>query len=197
MSGYRPFNQETDPSMNTEPGIALVPGSRFLHEVSKYEQFHSRYTQGVSGGPGNPYVYRPFPKMVYRAEHWQGKVCCMAATPDPYEFKDHREAERAEMAAQRFTERCQKIVRDETEFARAMEDGWRATPAEAVDHVLARDRAEANATAERNYQDRHMSEAARREVVEVELAAGGEHQPEITGSKVAEAKAERRRRSAQ
>jgi hypothetical protein len=196
MSGYRPFNQETDPSMNAEPGIALVPGSRFLHEVSKHEQFAGRYTQGTNG-PGNPYVYRPFPKMVYRAEHWNGKVCCMAARPDPTEFKDTREAERAEVMAQHFTEKCQKTVRDETELARAMESGWRETPAEAVEHVLARDRAEADATAERNYQDRNMSAAARREVAEVEAAAGGEHQPEITGRKVAEAKDQRRRRGAQ
>jgi len=196
MSEYRPRNQETDERYNREPGIALVPGSAYLRELAQFEQFHSRFTAGVDAGPGNPYSYRPFPKMVYRAEHHNGKVCCMAAPPDPNEYRDGREYERAAALADRFTEKCQRIVQDQTEYSRAMEDGWREGPAEAIAHVLQRDRVVADETAERNYQDRNVGAGARREMAEVERATGGEHQPEITGRAVAEAKDHRRRKSA-
>lgn len=73
MSESRPFNIETHPDYNREPGVLIVPGSNFVKEVSKFEQFHTRYTAGTNG-PGNPYVYRPFPKMVYRAQRWNGTM---------------------------------------------------------------------------------------------------------------------------
>lgn len=194
MSEYRPFSQETHPEYNQEPGLVLIPGSFTVREHSKWEQFPSKYTVGTS--PGNPYTYRPFPKMLYRADRYNGQIVCMGAPPDPSEFKDPREAERAEEHARRFTEKCQLIVRDEAELSRAMESGWRETPQEAVEHVLARDRVVAQETAERQYQDRNMSERARREADLVVAESGGEHQPEITGRKSAEAKESRRRRSA-
>lgn len=186
-------NQENDPRYNREPGIALVPGSPYNHEMAKFEQHHGPITAGTTG-PGNPYVYRPYPKMLYRAEHYQGKACCMAAEPDSYLFKDDREYGRALIEAQRFTERCQRIVKSEEERSRAMESGWRESPEEAVDYLLGRDRARSTATAERNYEDRNMSPQAKAEADLVIAESGGEHQPEITGRKVAEAKDGRRRR---
>jgi hypothetical protein len=183
MDEAKPFNQEAHPSWNAEPGIARVPGSNFLKETAKFEQFHSAWTAGTNG-PGNPYVKREYPKMLYRAQHFNGKVACMAAPPDPYNFKDHREAERAEEAARRFTEQCQRIVGNETERSRAMEDGWREGPAEAVEYLLARDRAVSTADAHRAYEDRNMSEGAKREIAEASAEVGGEHLPEIPRKRV-------------
>jgi len=174
----KPFNESTDPTWNAEPGIARVPGSNFLKEMAKFEQFHSPWTAGTAG-PGNPYVKREYPKMLYRAQHYQGKALCMAAPPDPIEFKDPREFERADESAKRFTEKCQRIVGDEAERSRAMEDGWRENPVEAVECLLARDRAVSTETAHRNHDDRNMGELAKREIAAAVQEAGGEHIPEL------------------
>lgn len=162
MTEKLPFNVETDPNWNREPGIVLVPGSNYVREIAKFEQFHGGNTIGTV--PGNPYVYRPYPKMMYRAEHYQGKVCCMATPPDSYEFKDEREFQRAQESAERFTLKCQLTVNSEAERSRAMEDGWRESPAEAVEYLLGRDRATGLAAAHREYEDRNMSDSARREI---------------------------------
>lgn len=191
-----PRDQEKDPRWNMEPGLVLTPGSREVAEYARFEQLPSKYTVGTV--PGNPYTYRPFPKMVYRAERYPGtgKLCCMAAPPDPAEYEDPRKAEHAQVLAQRFTEKCQLIVRDEVEYSRAMESGYREGPAEAIAHAEGREDAIARATAERNYEDRNLSDAARRESEAVVAAAGGQHVPEVTRERVAEAKDQKRRRSA-
>lgn len=173
-----PLNQERDARYNAEPGIIITPGSAAAKEYAKFEQFYgSRLAPGEQ--PGNPYVKREFPKMLYRAEKYNGKVVCMAAPPDPAEFKDPREWERAEVAALKFTEKCQLIVRNETELSRAVESGWRMSPEEAVAHVHNVDNRISEATAIRNWEDRNMSEMAKREIAQAMEESGGEHQPEI------------------
>lgn len=173
-----PKNQETDPRYNVEPGIARTPGSPFLQEMSKFEQFHSSWTAGTPG-PGNPYRYRPFPKMLYRAKHYNGKALCMAAPPDTYAFTDPRDYERALIAAEKFTNDCQCIVQNEEEYQRAMENNWRESPQEAVELLLAKDRAVGDATATRLWEDRNMSPQAQAEAEAAVAEAGGEHLPEI------------------
>jgi hypothetical protein len=153
------FDQETNKDWNREPGILIVPGSNYAKEMQKFEQFPSKY----GPNPGNPYVYRPFPKMVYRAQIWQGKPLCMATPPDPMAFPNPADMQRVEEAARRFNENCQRIVMDEHELQVALEGGYREDPNEAVKYLEARQRAEANAAAERNYEDRLMSERARAE----------------------------------
>ena len=172
---FRPFNPETHPSYNTEPGVVVVPGSNYAKEMEKHEQFPSKYGQN----PGNAYKYRPFPKMLYKAHHWNGVVACMAAPPDSMAFSVQREYERAEELAKRFTEKCQLIVASEAEQSRAMESGWRGSPAEAIEYLNGRDSGVARATAERLYVDSKLSEPARREAEAAVAAVGGEHVPEI------------------
>lgn len=152
------FNQETDPRWNTEPGVLINQTSNFAKEMAKFEQFPSPY-----GNPGNPYVMREFPKMLYRAELWKGKPLCMAAPPDPYEFPNPMELQRVEDQARRFTERCHITVKDEREQQKAFENGYRETPAEAVEYLVNRQRGEGVAAAERHYEDRNMSEPAKAE----------------------------------
>lgn len=171
----RPRNQETDERYNREPGIAIVPGSNLQKEYAKFEQFP--YDQWAFGRPGNPYTYRPFPKMLFRAELVNGKALCMMPAADPYGTADPRAYERAEEHARRFTERCQRIVKDEQEMSRAAEDGWRESPQEAVEYLERRETARADAAAERAYADRNMSEPAKREILAEQNATGGEHIP--------------------
>ena len=152
------FDQERSRDWNREPGITIVPGSNYAREMEKFEQFPSKYGQS----PGNPYKYRPYPKMLYRAQV-VGRV---------------RERERADEQARRFTEECQRVVKDEREYQAALENGYRETPAEAVEYLEARQRAQGQAAAERNYADRNMSEAAKAEAAEAVQEAfseRGEH----------------------
>jgi hypothetical protein len=174
-----PQNDLKNREYNAEPGIIIVPGSKYQQYMTQFEQFPSKITAGDQ--PGNPYTYRPYPKMLYRAEEFNGKVCCMAAAPDSYEFKDPREFDRAQQAAEKFTDRCQKIVGNEAEHKRAMESGWRESPTEAVEYLLARNAARSEAAAHLAYEDRNLSEPAARERAE-ELAAAharGEHLAEV------------------
>ncbi len=172
---YRPSNQERDNLYNREPGIVVIPGSNYANEMQKFEQFPSKY----GNNPGNPYVYRPYPKMIYKAQEWRGKVACMAAPVDPTEFPNPAEFARMEEAAARFTERCCRIVADEAEHLSAKADGWRDHPTEALTAGLERQRSLATAAAERAYDDRNIGELARREVAAKVAEVGGEHLPEI------------------
>ena len=157
------FNVETDPQYNSrESGIVIVPGSNYAAEMEKFEQFPSKY----GSNPGNPYQYRPYPKMLYKAQLWQGKACCNAAPPDPLEFPNSNEYQRVEEAARRFSEKCQLIVKDESERARAMEAGYRESPDEAVEWLLAKQRTLGELAAHRQYEDRGMSEPAKAEAAE-------------------------------
>jgi hypothetical protein len=171
------FDIETAPDYNREPGIVVVPGSNYAKEMAKHEQFPSKYGET----PGNPYVYRPFPKMVYKAELWQGKPVCMAAV-DANAYINPSEQLRAEEAARAFSERCQRTVNDQMEYQRAMEAGFRESPTEAVEYLEAKQRAIADAAAERNYADRNMGDKARAEAAaEVKRAFNedGQHAAEV------------------
>ena len=156
------FNPEKDKDWNREPGLVVIQGSNYAREMEKFEQFPSKY----GSNPGNPYVYRPFPKMVYRAEVYRGRVACGAVAPDPGELANPNEFQRLEESAKKFTERCQMIVKDERELQAARENGWRSSPQEAVEYMEAHLRSESDAAAIREYEDRGMSEAAKAEAKE-------------------------------
>lgn len=155
-------SEENNPLWNREPGIVVVPGSNYAKEMAKWEQFPSKY----GSTPGNPYQYRPYPKMLYRAELWQGKPCCMSAPVDELDYPNPGELQQVKAAAARFTERCQMIVRDESERAKAMESGWREHPDEAVAYLRQRQLDQGTAAAERLHADRLMSEKAQAEAAE-------------------------------
>lgn len=172
------FDQETHRDWNREPGIVVVPGSNYAKEMQKFEQFPSKY----GSNPGNAYVFREYPRMVYRAEFLNGKALCMAAPPDPMLFPNPSDFQRAEESARRFTERCQRIVKDAREYQIAMENGYRNSAAEAVEYLLARQRSEGQAAAERQFADRNMSEPAKAEAVEAAKEAfveEGKHLAEV------------------
>ena len=182
MADFIPHNQDTDPELNRKPGVILVPGSNFVNEVAKFEQWPSKFTVGTQ--PGNPYRYRPFPKMVYRAQRFNGSPTCFAPEPDPLDYRDPREAERAQLSAQKFNQQCQRIVNDEQELQRACEDNWRESPQEAVECLIERDKARNVEVAHREYDDRNMSDAAKREIRAAKAAAEGEPVPEVKAAPV-------------
>lgn len=154
-------DQETDRRYNREPGIAVVPDSEFSKEMERHEQFPSRW----GPNPGNPYTYRPFPKMLYRAEEVSGKIVCLAAPVNPAYFTDAQELERAETRADQLNKRCTMEVQSEDEMQKAMENGWRHSPEEACQYLEERLHQRAVDETHRAYEDKGMSEKARREVI--------------------------------
>ena len=170
--------KRTDPLPPNPPdrsrGIQLNPGSEWAKELQKFEQWPT----ASAPRPGNPYQYRPFPKMVYKADKFNGKIASHAVVGPQWEYKDADEYRRQEESAAKFTESCQRIVKDERELQKAYEEGYRGDPVEAVEYLKAKDRAISTATAERHYADQKMSEAAQREAAAAD-AASDEHVPEV------------------
>lgn len=181
---YKPTNPDTDELYNREPGVVIIPGSNYAKEMEKFEQSAGKY----GSNPGNPYVFRAYPMMLYRAELYNGKACCMAAPPDPNAFASADEYRRKEEGAKSFSERCQRIVQNEGERTKAFESGWRESPAAAVAHLEGRENTKAVDTAVRQYEDRNMGEAAKAEAAAAVEEAGGEHLPEIPRKPVARRK---------
>lgn len=172
-------NQETHPAFNREPGIAVIPGSPYAKEMAKFESF------SVGGfSAGNPYKYRPFPKMLYRAERWNGSPACMAAPPNPWEVENVDKLRYLQNLAEKFTERCQMIVQDEREMQKAMESGWREHPDEAVAYLVQRGKDMSQLDAHRAYEDRNLSAAAQAEVKVERDARGGDPIPEMPRKRV-------------
>lgn len=103
----------------------------------------------------------PFPKMLYRAQHRPdgrrsvGEVLDSVCGGYPG-------------AAEQWTRRCQLTVNNETELQRALENGWRVHPKEALDHLESVDNTASNVTAERHASDLRMSEVAQREAAEAD-----------------------------
>jgi hypothetical protein len=109
-------------------GAQINPGGKYAEELAKFEQWPTAWAPR----PGNPYEYRPFPKMVYKAAKWMGKIASHAVPGPSWEFRDMEEYRRAEDSAAQFTRSCQRIVDNEQELQKAYEEGYRSDPVEAV-----------------------------------------------------------------
>jgi len=149
--------QATDPRFNMDPFLMETPGTPYDREMRKWER---------------PYVYRPFPKMVYKAARHNGKIMCGAPEPQPWEFKEERSLRNAIDEARHFTDACQLTVNNETELSRALESGYRETPDEAVKHCDEREAAYVKEAAHRNFDDRNLSENAKKQIAAAEAEAG-------------------------
>lgn len=173
-------NPEMDPRYNAQPGIVITPGSAAAHEYGKFEQFYgSRLAPGVE--PGNPYRFRRFPAMVYKAGRFQGtgKLVCMVPAPNSGEYINIDHWRRDNAMAERFNESCQMIVYDEKELQRAYEAGYRDSLQDAVDHANGVEDRIAEVAAHRNYEDRNMSPAAKAEIAAEQAERGGAHVAEM------------------
>jgi len=118
-----------------------------------------------------PYVFQPYPKMLYRAERRPDGVVSVVEHNDSL-FGGNPGA------AEQFSKRCQFIVKNEREEAEYLERGWRSTQAEALALFEAREMSRARSAAHRAYEDRNLSEAARAEMKEAEDATP-EHVAEV------------------
>lgn len=166
-----------DPEYNREGGMVILPGSAHQKEMAKFEQLpHSKW---AFGNPGNPYVFRRWPAMMYRAERRNGKIMCMESEPQAYEFQNPQNYIHALEGSRHFTQKCTRIVQGQEEWSRAMEEGWRDSPQDAIKACEEKENARSQVIAHTNYEDRNMSERALAEKSAAELANGNVPLPEI------------------
>ncbi len=126
-------------------GLVINPDSEYAKELAKWN------TPKRDGGFG-PDGYEPYPRMIYRAIARQGK------------------AEVGDVRDEQFSAACQLIVRSPAEFDRAIADGWRATPTEALAHADALQVAMATAAAEAAFAAQRMTPKAQAERAKLEAA---------------------------
>ena len=152
------------------------PSTDYGKELAKHEQHHTRFTNDEVP-PGNPYVYREYPRMVYKAvQHPKtGQMFCMAIDPSPMMFSFPQEYQNACAATAMLNRQCYRVVQDDTEFRIAKNDGWHESPGQALSgHEEDHWKTVVEDTAKRHFSDRRMSPEAQAEAAAVD--ASTEHQ---------------------
>jgi hypothetical protein len=171
-----PLDEEVE-----QGGIVWNPASSYVKEMRKWEQFHSEWT--VKSKPGNPYVYRAYPKMLYKAQRQpNGQYACMPPAPHPYAYEKPEQLQQAIVAWESFSRTCWRTVNDESQERLAKGQGWAEDPTAAMELHEKEQQAIGNAAAEAAYAARSMSEKARAELTSVE-AATHQHVTDVTGPK--------------
>ncbi len=149
-------------------------------ELAKFEQFPSDITVLAGKPPGNPWKFRPYPRMLYRAQRHpiNGKWALFMDMPKRYDYPTENQWEMASEQARQFAAGCQRTVESEREHKAAREEGWRDSAKEALESKEQERIAAGDEAAARNFRDKGMSEKALAEVAEAEAAHFG-HLPEI------------------
>jgi len=132
---------------------------------SAYDKELMKWDTPQSQGGMKPDTFQPFPTMVYKAHQRDNGQW---AVSDPFD--------------ENWSRRCYVIVRDDAEMRRHLDNGWRHTPAEALEYAERHQRAIADAAAERHFADQRLSEKARREADAAD-AASNEHVPDVPAPK--------------
>jgi len=140
-------------------GVVINPASELGKELLKWEQ-HMSYMIPRGKSPGNPYEYRPYPRMLYKAaKRANGKVMCG-------DLADDYATEREQQDAQRFTRNCQLIVKSDDEERTAKNQGWCESPQAAIDAFERMEQERGNASAQVLYKAQTMGDVAQRELAE-------------------------------
>lgn len=155
---------------NEYGGIVISPASELGKELRKWEQHHT-YLVPPGTHPGNPYVFREFPKMLYKAQKQRnGQYACMLPAPVSYDYERADAYERAVLIKESFDKSCYRIVADETAERLAKGQGWAETIPAALELAEAHERAIADAAAEAAYAAQRMTEQARAELKAADAA---------------------------
>lgn len=141
-------------------GVVISPDSELGKELAKWNKPHDIR---------DPHNH--FPRMLYMAQTRPDGVSSVCETNDDvFAGKPG--------AAEAFNGRCQRIVQSEQEERIAEEQGWRHSPAEAMERHESKEKSIADAAAHRAYEDRNMSDAAKVEIAAAEAETAG-HVPEV------------------
>lgn len=178
-----------DPHLTPHPlddeapaSIVINPHSALGKELRKWEQHRTELVPRGSN-PGNPYVFRPYPRMLYRAQALpNGKTACMMPQPSPYEYQSASEYERACLLKESFDRLCQRIVPDEGAERIAVGQGWSLTAPDALARAEQEARAIGQAAAEAAYAASRMSDKAKAELSAADQTTH-EHVTDVVGIK--------------
>ncbi len=157
-------------------GIVRTGESEFDKEMAKWD------TPRRMGGYG-PDGYEAFPMMLSKAQKKANGQYAVHEMPPmrwlyaPGQIGD-AQWDQAVLMAEEFTRRCQRTVRNQQEYERALADGWVVGQEQALAAAESYERAIADAAAHRAWEDRNLSEPAQREVAAVE-AETHEHVAEV------------------
>lgn len=146
-------------------GVVINPHSPLGKELAKWEQHHT-YFVGRGMRPGNPFKFRMYPYMVYKAQQWNGGWKCLLPPPELAIFPTVQEAERWMLAVETHNRSCYKLVHDETEHERARSEGWMNSQKEALEHRDQLEQEMAQAAAEANAAAIRMTSRAQAEFAE-------------------------------
>jgi hypothetical protein len=164
---------------NEYGGIVINPASELGKELRKWEQHPGPYGRN----PGNPYTFREFPKMLYKAQRQiNGQFACMLPAPHPYGFERPEGFNQALLAVESFNRSCYRIVGDASEEAIAKGQGWALSPTLAMSVYEAEQRAIGDAAAEAAFQVQRMTENARTEFAAAN-ASTHQHVTDLKGAK--------------
>lgn len=163
--------------------VVINPDSDYAKELRKHEQF-PMYVNGELMQPGNPYVFRPYPRMLYKAQDWRGQGKKMVTAPfvSPYGWADPRLYENALLEAEAFTKSCQRIVGSEREQQEAEKQGWCDTLQAALEYEERYQQAIAHAAAEAAHSVQGMTATAKREFEEA-ADSTEHHVTDVVGKK--------------
>lgn len=162
-------------------GIVWSPASQYVKELRKWEQFPSEWT--VKSRPGNPYVFREYPKMLYKVQRQPNQqFACMMPMPDPYSYDRQDQYQQAILMAESFNRTCQKIVGNEGEERIAKGQGWALSASAAMELHEKEQRAIGDLAAEAAFNARRMNEQAREEYKDAE-ATTHQHVTDVAGPK--------------
>lgn len=115
--------------------------------------------------------FEPFPAMLYKAhKRANGKVMC----GDPGVVVGDAEATT-------FTNSCQLLVHDEDHKRRALNDGWRETPNEAIEYFERLEQEQGNAAAEAAFAVQRMGPRAQAELKAADESTH-EHVTDVVGA---------------
>lgn len=156
-----------------ERASSVIRGTRFAKEMRKWDLPKSQGGYNTDGG-------EEYPKMLYKAAKVNGKNVCFMVEPLPDQFATDDQWRRASERIIRHNRECTHTVKDSAEEESARRGGWRGSQAEAIAFLDGLDDDVAKAAAHRNYEDRNMSEAAKREIAQAEAKAGTDHVAEVT-----------------
>src|SRR4051812_47198882 len=97
------------------PSLVINPHSELGKELRKWDQ-HRTHLVPPGTNPGNPYEFRPYPKMLYRAQSTRaGQKACFLPTPSPFGFEKADAYQIALLEKETFDKSCQRIVKSADE----------------------------------------------------------------------------------
>ena len=149
--------------------IVHNPSGASAEEIRKHEQHNTVYAMTPDGdfAPGNPYVFRPYPKMLYmaRTHPRSGKPSVGDVMPHPLNYKpgDLLSLERDTNFVESFNRSCQKIVKNEDEHLIAKGQGWCELQTDALEQAERRYEAIAEEAAREHFRVSKMSPEAQTE----------------------------------